>query len=125
LEVEEYSSLRDRLNTFSKEEENKEKELFFAQTEANVEKLRQEAKKAGYESAVAEIVYKASKREEDKIISSDRYNHVYRFVYPICEEAVTDCMQTLSRWSRLSPGCDMEIVFLFSGREYYGRIRSL
>jgi ATP-dependent protease ClpP protease subunit len=102
--------LQDRLKN-----QDKKNELNLAREEVRLEKLKSEARKASFEADCTEIVFRNAKREEDKILSSDRHNHVYRFVYPVCEEAVQDCMQNLSRWSRLDPGCEMEIVFCSPG----------
>ena len=94
---------------------NREKELTLEKSKIELEKLRHESQKAHYEAKVAEISYKINQREEDKLLSSDRYNHVYRFTYEVMEASVADCMSVLSRWSRLDPGCEMEVIFCSPG----------
>jgi ATP-dependent Clp protease, protease subunit len=61
------------------------------------------------------LSFNVHKREEDKILASDRYNKVYRFIQEINDVTVADCMMILSRWSRLDPTCQMEVVFCCPG----------
>lgn len=93
----------------------KEDELILARRQAEVEKIKNESQKAHFEAACAELIFNNAKREEDKILTGDRYNKVYRFVHEVCHESVADCMMILSRWSRLEPECAMEIVFCSPG----------
>jgi ATP-dependent Clp protease, protease subunit len=93
----------------------KEKEIHLQKLTIQLEKLQHDSRKAQFEAALAELSFNINKREEDKLLSSDRYNKVYRFVNPVVQESVSDCMMVLSRWSRLDPGCDMEVVFCSPG----------
>ena len=93
----------------------KEVEFDFKKKEAELTKLSEEIRKAKYEASLAELSYNHHKREEEKVLATDRYNKVYRFVFPVQEDSVQDCMNILSRWSRTDPGCDIEIVFCSPG----------
>ena len=93
------------------------KELEFRHKKAliQLEKLESESRKAKYDAGLAELAYNINKREEDKTLTSDRFNKVYRFVYEVTDASVSDCMTVLSRWARLEPGCDIEVVFCSPG----------
>lgn len=93
------------------------KELAFQEKkyEVQLEKLEAEAKKAKYEANLAELSYTMNKREDEKVTTSDRQNRVYRFSNAITDSTVADCILVMTRWSRLDPGCSMEIVFCSPG----------
>jgi ATP-dependent protease ClpP protease subunit len=44
-------------------------------------------------------------------MAADKYHHKYRYTSGITEASVKPCIDELTLWHRLSPGCDMEIVF--------------
>ena len=93
------------------------KELDFQQKKIDIQlkKLQSEAEKAEYEAKLMVLSYNINKREEDKVLTSDKLNKVYRFTNPVTDGSVADCMQVMTRWSRLDPGCAMEIVFCSPG----------
>ena len=93
----------------------KEVEYDLKKKDAELLKLNEEVRKARYEASLAELSYNHHKREEDKLLSTDRYNKVFRFVNPVEEVSVAECMNVLSRWSRLDPKCDIEVVFCSPG----------
>ena len=84
--------------------------------------FHQQARKAAAEAVAAEHaaelaqinrdreVYKRSREE-----ASDLYHHVYRFVGEVSAGSVKTCMDELILWSRLDPGCDIEIIFQSPG----------
>lgn len=92
-----------------------ESEINLKKLTAELQKLEAEARKADYDAKLSQLAYNINKREEDKVMTSDRYNHVYRFVYEVNEASVADCMSQLSKWSRLDPKCDIEVVFCSPG----------
>lgn len=47
--------------------------------------------------------------------ASDHHQHIYRFAAGVDQGSAAKCMDTLNRWSRLDPGCDIEIVFFSPG----------
>ena len=51
----------------------------------------------------------------DRRMSDDENNHLYRFDGAVSKSSVLRCMKKLTEWSRLSPECDMEIVFSSPG----------
>jgi ATP-dependent Clp endopeptidase proteolytic subunit ClpP len=84
-------------------------------TEALVKKNELEAKKVAVELAVKEmdLVTKQEKRAKDK--ATDDENHLYRFDGEVSGGSVHRCMHALTEWSRLDPGCKIEIIFSSPG----------
>lgn len=78
---------------------------------AEAERRRQEARKAAAEAAMAELELEQMRRREREELAKDRYHHVYHFTAAINPESVGRCIEQLQTWSRLEPGCPMEIVF--------------
>lgn len=64
---------------------------------------------------VARISADQLRREQTKFLASDAYHNVYRFTGAVTDDSVKACMRTLTEWSRMSPGSDMEIVFYSPG----------
>ena len=50
-------------------------------------------------------------RVEKEMLAEDKFNHVYYFNSTVGETSVRSCMNRLSYWNRVSPGCDIEIIF--------------
>jgi hypothetical protein len=69
-----------------------EKQINLKKLEVQLQKLKHEEKRAKYEAGIAELSYNINKREEDKLLSSDRYNKIYRFVNAVSDASVADCM---------------------------------
>ena len=91
-------------------------------TKAETIKVEAEAAKAAAECLQAETkAEKASlellrfKEERKKRLASDEENFVYRFSGSVGKESVRGCREKLTEWSRLTPGCDIEIVFASGG----------
>lgn len=89
-----------------------------AETEAHLA----EARKTTAEAIDAEIKAEESKlrfsrMERDHQIkwAEDVDNHLYRFSGAVSAESVTDCIKKLTHWSRMDPGCDIEIIFSSPG----------
>jgi ATP-dependent Clp protease protease subunit len=83
--------------------------------QTETKKLLAEAKKAELELKEAEISYFNVHRKFQKERSVDEENHLYRYDGEISHGSVKTCMKKLTEWSRLDPGCDMEIVFSSPG----------
>jgi ATP-dependent Clp endopeptidase proteolytic subunit ClpP len=86
--------------------------------QASVRKLDAEARKAAAEAEVAEhqareqrILADKAERDEQRTLATDEYYHRYVFDKPVAEGSVKSCITKLAEWSRLDPGCDIEIVF--------------
>jgi ATP-dependent Clp endopeptidase proteolytic subunit ClpP len=91
-------------------------------TKAETIKVEAEAAKAAAECLQAETkAEKASlellrfKEERQKRLASDEENFVYRFSGSVGKESVRGCREKLTEWARLTPGCDIEIVFASGG----------
>jgi ATP-dependent Clp endopeptidase proteolytic subunit ClpP len=55
-------------------------------------------------------------REKDTFRrASDTYHHVYRFNGEVSSSSVGACMTKLSAWARMTPGCDIEVIFSSGG----------
>mgnify|MGYP001163522292 CR=1 FL=1 len=82
---------------------------------AQARQAEAEARKTEAEADQEEIKLKQIQKEERKQDSSDEENHLYRFNRDISSSSVHACMNKLTEWTRLSPGCDIEIVFSSPG----------
>lgn len=82
---------------------------------AETEKIQAESSKAVYEAYEAELLWKESKMVHERRMADDENNHLYRFDGDVSKTSVLRCMRKLTEWSRLSPKCDMEIVFSSPG----------
>lgn len=85
---------------------------------AAAERSRAEAAKFEIEAGLvkAELASKALTarallRQEEAYLASDYFARVYRFEKDINPLTAKACMTLLSEWSRLEPGCAMEVVF--------------
>jgi len=88
-----------------------------AKLEAEAEKARAEARKAHAEALDRErsaeltaIELERERRKAREEMASDRQNRTYVFGTSVNEASVKACMDTLSTWHRLEPGCEMTIV---------------
>jgi ATP-dependent Clp protease protease subunit len=81
--------------------------------DAAVERKITEARaaQAALETEAAEIAVNDARRAEARYRASDGQNHVYQFDGAVNAQSVKACITTLSQWSRLEPGCAIEIVF--------------
>lgn len=52
-----------------------------------------------------------AKRAEQDELASDRHHMLYNFNRDVSSGSVKECINTLTTWSRKSPGADIEIVF--------------
>lgn len=78
---------------------------------ATARKTLAEAIKAETEAAAYELDLqkKVEARQLEK--ANDHYHRVYHFSTPVSEKSVEACMDRLTLWSRIDPGCDIEVVF--------------
>jgi len=89
---------------------------------ANAEKFKAEAEKAKAETKIAkaearqaEITLEREEEKRNKEKVADYHRRVYRFETGVDGAQAKACMATLSEWSKLDPGCDIEIVFSSPG----------
>ena len=98
-----------------KEAEVRKMEADVKNVEAMVRKNELEADKSAIELAVKQmdLVAKEEKRAKDK--AADDENFLYRFGSEVSGGSVERCMSKLTEWSRLNPGCNIEIIFSSPG----------
>ena len=85
---------------------------------ALIKKLEADARKANAEAKAFEIECEGGTihlaglvRGEKERLASNRFHHVFNYVGIIDQNSVSICMDQLTLWSRLSPKCDIEIIF--------------
>lgn len=85
------------------------------QADAEAEKTKNEARRAHLFVQAEECNLKERQIAHAAALSGDVHHQVYRFMEPVDNETVDDCMQHLTLWHRCKPKCDMEIVFTSPG----------
>ena len=83
--------------------------------EAELQKLQAEAEKAQIDTDQQRITFEKNKRSRQIELAEDKENHLYRFRDQVTGQSVTNCIKRLTAWSRLDPGCEMEIIFSSPG----------
>jgi len=93
-----------------------------AKTKAETLKAEAEARKVTAEAIAAEVEaekgrleLRKMKGDRKRLKAGDAENHVYRFSGSVDKSSVVKCRCKLTQWSRLSPQCDIEIVFASPG----------
>jgi len=74
-------------------------------------KLAAEAMTAECHATAAALDLEKKKEAREVELASDRYAHLYRFTTQVSDKSVPDCINVLSAWARITPGCPIEIVF--------------
>lgn len=82
-----------------------------ARERAETAKLEAEAATARCDAELARLTLETLQRGHREEAATDARNHVYKFNEPVTAVSVVRCIANLSMWSRLEPGCDIEIVF--------------
>lgn len=89
---------------------------YIAKVQAETEKAKQESwiafQKGRTEAALARMneVYAQNKeRELAEYLATDRFNFLFRLDDDIDDSSVSRCIDTLTQWHRLNPGCDIEV----------------
>jgi len=99
-----------------REEAEEQKALAEAEKiKIEAEKLRAEAREALARARSAELDAESRERAHKEALARDIYHHVYVFDQTVNAESVKRCIETLSIWSRLDPGCDIEIILKSPG----------
>ena len=86
-----------------------------AKTEAETRKTLAEAVKAESEAALAVLEAGDEERKHKRAAASDERNHLYRFGGEVNKSTVSGCIRRLTEWSRITPECDIEIIFSSPG----------
>ena len=82
---------------------------------AEARKTIAEAKEAEIKAKEAGLRFKRIERDYSIKWAEDIENHLYRFNGAVSSESVEECIKKLTHWSRIDPGCDIEIVFSSPG----------
>lgn len=89
-----------------------------AQLAAEARKAEAEAKRAEADATETlinirfnEINLHDRERKEAEDLADNRYHHVYFFADQVNESSVSRCVDRLTEWHRLSPDCEIEIIF--------------
>jgi len=86
-----------------------------ANIEAETRKTTAEADMAESEATKAALEVKDVERKRKREAASDERNHLYRFGGEVSKSTVSGCIKKLTEWSRITPGCDIEIIFSSPG----------
>jgi len=86
-----------------------------AKSLAEAAQAHAEARKVAASAEEAEIELDREKHDRRKELATDEFHKVYRFTSEVTESSVKACMKQLAEWSRLDPGCEMEICFSSPG----------
>jgi ATP-dependent Clp endopeptidase proteolytic subunit ClpP len=78
--------------------------------EAEARKAEEEARLLSYQADLGAVTAAAGVRKEQELLASDKYNHVYMLNDMINATSVKACIEQLTLWSRLSPGCAIDII---------------
>jgi len=73
------------------------------------------ARKAEAEADIAEIEAADERRKTASIEAADARHNVYRFSGGVDGNTVKSCIDTLTKWHRLDPGADIEIIISSGG----------
>lgn len=86
-----------------------------ARWEIERERLQAEAAKLRIEEEQARIALERTRRQWREEEVSNRYRHVYVLTGTIDDHSVDACIERLSTWSRLEPGCPITLVLRSPG----------
>jgi len=64
-----------------------------------------------YTARNCEIAAAKTERDEKLLLSQWQFLHVFNFVGHVGKDTIQPCMDRLSSWSVMDPGCDITIVF--------------
>ena len=82
-----------------------------AAKEAEARRHSAEARKLDAEAQQAEIALERAQEARSAEIAGNHYNHVYYFHGQVASQSVNACLDKLTVWARVDPGCDIEVVF--------------
>lgn len=88
-----------------------EAELF----KAEARKMQAEAERAESDTRVAKISEARENYRREIELALDEHHKVYRFFGTVDFSTVNDCITQLGIWSRMHPGCDIELVITSGG----------
>ncbi len=97
---------------------NAEAQAFLTEAEHNKARTRRAIAQAELEELnliKARIEADKISRSREKELAVDDENHLYRFSGEVSGNSVERCIKKLTEWHRLSPKCDIELVFSSPG----------
>ena len=86
-------------------------ELDHAIKRAEADRVTAEARKAAAYAEDQELDTAKARRLHAAVLAGDEHHHVYTFGDAVSGATVKACMTKLTEWSRLDPGCDIELRF--------------
>lgn len=81
----------------------------------DIERAEHEIRSAEYVLREQRVHADEVDRSEKRALADDYHARVYRFTSDIGDKSIEKCMDALSTWSRIEPGCAMEIIILSPG----------
>ena len=94
------------------------RELYLAKQRAELDKLHVDTlisdatRRYGESQALAaDLGAETAQRDYDYNLAGDTYHNVYQFSSEVSGSTVSHCIERLTHWSRLQPGCDIEVIF--------------
>jgi len=82
---------------------------------AQASQAEAEARKAKAEAEQEELKLEEALKSKLKQGATDEENFLYRFNKEVSAHSVAACMSKLTEWARISPKCDIEIIFSSPG----------
>lgn len=113
---------------------NSEREKFEAEAErerAEAERAKALARGAVLTADRKAISLASEMRKEERYLAGDFESRVYRFNQQVGDSSVEQCIDKLTTWSRMEPGCSMSIYFnspggdIIAGMALFDTIRYL
>ena len=98
---------------------------------ADARKANAEARTYEIEGDMGDIQLTGARRIEKDRLAANRYHHVFNYLGSIDQTSVAACMEQLTIWNRVDPGCDIEIIFnspggsVMSGMALFDHIRDI
>lgn len=98
---------------------------------AEAAEIEQRARFAKIEADSIELDWVVKQEAHKLTTNSDHYHRILRFTKDVSEGSVKEAVETLTKWSRIEPGCDITIIFtspggsVFSGYALYDHILEL
>ena len=92
-----------------------ELEIFARKADLECLILEANAREANNRLAVSAIDLAGKQRIEDEELARNKHNFIYYFTGSVGESSVRNCTDELTRWSRISPGHPIEIIFSSPG----------
>lgn len=93
----------------------KEAEARAKEAEANAARALADAEAATLTAQLVRIDVDREQQKRERELAGDDHHHVFRFSDAVGDGSTRACMAKLSEWSRISPGCDITIVFSSPG----------